>query len=160
MTLYEIDNSLMSLVDEETGEILDKEAFDALVMERDKKIENVALWVKNENAMAEALKKEIDGLTARKKVAESRVKRLKDYLLYALHGEKFKTAKVNVNYNHSTGTKIEDEGAFIKWAQANHPDFLRVKDPEIAKTEIKAALKAGEKIPGASLEENTSVIIK
>ena len=47
MTLYEIDSSLMSLVDEETGEILDKEAFDAVVMERDTKIENVALWVKN-----------------------------------------------------------------------------------------------------------------
>mgnify|MGYP002869034333 CR=1 FL=1 len=160
MTLYEIDASLMALVDEETGEILDREAFDALVMERDTKIENVGLWIKNENAMAEALKKEIEGLTARKKTAENRVKRLKDYLLYALQGEKFSTSKVKISYTSSTATKFEDESAFIAWAKENHPDLLRVKDPEIAKTEVKAALNAGEKLPGASLEKNTSVIIK
>lgn len=160
MTLYEIDSSLMNLIDDETGEILDKEAFDALVMERDTKIENVALWVKNENAMAEALKKEIDSLTARKRTAENRVKSLKNYLMYALKGEKFSTSKVKISYTHSTATKIEDEAAFIEWAKKNRTDLLRVKEPEIAKTEVKDALKAGEKLPGASLEENTSVTIK
>ena len=160
MTLYEIDDRLMSLIDDETGEILDKEAFDALVMERDQKIENVALWVKNENAMAEALKKEIDNLTARKKTAENRVKRLKDYLLYALGEQKFSTARVKVSYTHTPSTKIADEEAFIQWATTHHPDLLRIKEPEIAKNELKEALKAGEEIPGASLEQSTSVIIK
>ena len=160
MTLYEIDSGLMNLVDEETGEILDKEAFDSLVMARDRKIENIGLWIKNENAMAEALKKEIDNLTARKKTAENRVKGLKNYLLYSLQGEKFSTARVKISYTSSTATRIENEGAFIEWAKANHPDLLRVKDPEIAKTEVKAALNAGEKLPGASLEKSTSVVVK
>ena len=150
MTLYEIDSSLMNLIDDETGEILDKEAFDALVMERDTKIENVALWVKNENAMAEA----------RKRTAENRVKSLKNYLLYALQGEKFSTSKVKIGYTHSTATKIQDEAAFIEWAKKNRQDLLRFKEPEIAKTEVKDALKAGAELPGASLEENTSVTIK
>ena len=160
MTLYEIDASLMALVDEETGEILDSAAFDALVMEKEKKIENIALWVKNENAMAEALKKEIDNLTARKKTAENRVKGLKKYLLYALGEQKFSTSKVKISYNHSTSTKVEDEAAFIQWATTHHPDLLRIKETEIAKNELKEALKAGEEIPGASLEQSTSVIIK
>ena len=160
MTLYEIDSSLMSLVDEETGEILDKEAFDGLVMERDKKIENIGLWIKNENAMAEALEKEIKSLTTRKKTAENRVKSLKNYLLYSLQGEKFSTAKVKISYTSSTATKFENESAFIEWAKEKRPDLLRVKEPEIAKTEVKAALNAGEKLPGASLEKNTSVVVK
>ena len=160
MTLYEIDSSLMSLVDEETGEILDKEAFDSLVMARDTKIENIGMWIKNENAMAEALEKEIKSLTARKKTAENRVKSLKNYLLYSLQGEKFSTSKVKISYTSSTATKFENESAFIEWAKEKRPDLLRVKEPEIAKTEVKAALNAGEKLPGASLEKNTSVVVK
>lgn len=160
MTLYEIDNSLMSLVDEETGEILDSAAFDALVMARDTKIENIGLWIKNENAMAEALEKEIKNLTARKKTAENRVKGLKNYLLYSLQGEKFSTSKVKISYTSSTATKFENESAFIEWAKEKRPDLLRVKEPEIAKNEVKAALNAGEELPGASLEKNTSVVVK
>lgn len=160
MTLYEIDNSLMSLVDEETGEILDSAAFDALVMARDTKIENIGLWIKNENAMAEALEKEIKNLTARKKTAENRVKGLKNYLLYSLQGEKFSTSKVKISYTSSTATKFENESAFIEWAKEKRPDLLRVKEPEIAKNEVKAALNAGDKLPGASLEKNTSVVVK
>ena len=160
MTLYEIDNGLMSLVDEETGEILDKEAFDSLVMARDAKIENIGLWIKNENAMAEALEKEIKNLTARKKTAENRVKGLKNYLLYSLQGEKFSTSKVKISYTSSTATKFENESAFIEWAKEKRPDLLRVKEPEIAKNEVKAALNAGDKLPGASLEKNTSVVVK
>jgi len=160
MTLYEIDNSLMSLVDEETGEILDSAAFDALVMARDTKIENIGLWIKNENAMAEALEKEIKNLTARKKTAENRVKGLKNYLLYSLQGEKFSTSKVKISYTSSTATKFENESAFIEWAKEKRPDLLRVKEPEIAKNEVKAALNAGDQLPGASLEKNISVVVK
>lgn len=160
MTLYEIDNGLMSLVDEETGEILDKEAFDNLVMARDAKIENIGLWIKNENAMAEALEKEIKNLTARKKTAENRVKGLKNYLLYSLQGEKFSTSKVKISYTSSTATKFENESAFIEWAKEKRPDLLRVKEPEIAKNEVKAALNAGDQLPGASLEKNISVVVK
>lgn len=39
-------------------------------------------------------------------------------------------------------------------------DFLRYKEPEINKTAVKEALKAGEKIPGAELGRTQSIIIK
>ena len=44
MTIFEIDEAILECVDLETGEIIDAERLDALQMERDKKIENVALW--------------------------------------------------------------------------------------------------------------------
>ena len=47
MTLYEIDSAIMDCVDEETGEIIDLEKLEALNIERDKKVEGIALAVKN-----------------------------------------------------------------------------------------------------------------
>ena len=41
------------------------------------------------------------------------------------------------------------------------PDrFLKFQEPELRKNEIKQALKDGYHIPGASLEETESVVIK
>lgn len=161
MTLYEIDEQLMGLVDPETGEVLDREAFDRLAIERDRKIEGVALWIKNERAMSEALDAEIKNLQKRKKACDNRVDRLKDYLKYALEGEKFKTARASVSFRVGSVTKIADEKVFIEWAQKNHrEDLLRIAEPEISKTNVAKALDNGENIPGVSIEQTQSVIIK
>ena len=45
--LYEINADILSCVDLETGEILDTEKLDALQIEREAKLEGVALWVKD-----------------------------------------------------------------------------------------------------------------
>ena len=66
MTLYEIDKDIQVLINED-GEIEDIERFDALVMERNKKIENVGCWVKNLTAEVAAMKEE-------KKRLEDRIK--------------------------------------------------------------------------------------
>lgn len=58
MTLYEIDSAIMDCVDEETGEIIDLEKLEALNIERDKKVEGIALAVKNYAAEAKAIKEE------------------------------------------------------------------------------------------------------
>ena len=47
MTLYEIDSAIMDCVDEETGEIIDLEKLETLNIERDKKVEGIAVAVKN-----------------------------------------------------------------------------------------------------------------
>ena len=49
MNIYEIDNAMFSLIDEETGEIKDFEAFEELQMQKEEKIENAALWHKKIN---------------------------------------------------------------------------------------------------------------
>lgn len=160
--LYEIDQEILDCVDEETGEILDTERLDALQMEREAKLEGVALWVKDLKAEAEAVKAEADKLTVRKKALDNKIDGLKNWLLFAMNGEKLKTARCNVYQMHSQKVAIEDEGKLINLLQKlEKPDrFLRFKEPELRKDEIKKALKEGRFIPGASLEETESVVIK
>ena len=55
-SLYEIDQAIMSCIDSQTGEIVDYEKLSELQMEQEKKIEVVALWIKNLNADIEAYK--------------------------------------------------------------------------------------------------------
>ena len=62
MNLYEIDQEIMNCVDMETGEIIDPARLDELQMDRDIKIENIACWIKNLYADAEAFKTEKQSL--------------------------------------------------------------------------------------------------
>ena len=47
MNLFQIDAEILGCIDENTGEIFDEDKFEALQMERNAKIENVLLWMKN-----------------------------------------------------------------------------------------------------------------
>ena len=53
-TLYEIDEEILDCVDQETGEIIDPEKLAQLQMDFDKKVEGIALWIKNLLSDAEA----------------------------------------------------------------------------------------------------------
>ena len=160
--LYEIDQDILDCVDMETGEILDTEKLDGLQMEREAKLEGVALWVKDLKAEAEAVKAEADKLTARKKALDNKIDGLKNWLLFALGGEKLKTPRCNVYQTHSTRLSVADEAELINAIQTlDEPErFLRFRVPELKKDEIKKALKDGWTFIGASLEETESVVIK
>ena len=93
MNLYEINEKLELGFDIETGEILDAEYLDKLAMERDMKIENIALWIKNLKSEAEALKAEKDVFAQRQKSAENKMEQLKKYLANALAGKSSKQRK-------------------------------------------------------------------
>ena len=160
--IYEIDQDILDCVDEETGEILDTERLDALQMEREAKLEGVALWIKDLRAEADAVKAEADKLTARKKALDNKIDGIKAWLLGALAGEKLKTARCNVYQMHSQRVSVPDEAGLISFLQTlEKPDrFLRFKDPELRKDEIKKALKDGKEIEYAKLEETESIVIK
>ena len=152
MTLYEIDNAILTLINED-GEIEDYEAFEQLQMERDSKIENIALWCKNLDAEATALKAEEERLAERRKSAEAKIKRLRDYLGYALEGEKFETARVAVSWRKSTKVEVDEEQIPAEWC-----DVVTTFKPK--KNDIKAALKEGRSIAGCRLVESNNVQIK
>jgi len=160
--LYEIDQEILDCVDMETGEILDTERLDALQMERERKLEGVALWVKDLTAEANAVKEEADKLTARKRALDNKITGLKMWLLMALDGGKLKTPRCNVYQMHSQRVSIQDEGDLIDFLETlEEPGrFLRFLGPEIRKDEVKKALKDGFVIPGAALETTESVVIK
>ena len=153
MKLYEIDQAILNCIDLETGEIIDTEQLDKLTMEREAKLENVACWIKELKAEAEALKAEKMAFAKRQQVAENKMESLKKYLTYALDGQAFKTTRASVTFRKSQAVEIAD----IYKLDEN---YLRYKEPEADKTAIKEALKAGKEVAGATLVENVSVIIK
>ena len=159
MTIYEINNEIMNCIDMETGEVIDTEKLNDLQMDRDAKIENVALWIKELKAEAEAIKNEKQALAERQRVAENKAERLKNWLAYALNGEKFKTAKCSISYRNSESVEVTEEG--LEALMRDHEDLLTYKTPEPNKKAIKDAIKNdGLTVAGVQLVQKTSTIIK
>ena len=153
MRLYEIDEAILSCIDPESGEIIDAEKLDALQIERDEKLENVALWIKDLTAEAEALKAEKQAFAERQKAAETKAESLKKWLSKALEGEKFKTTKVAVSFRKTQSVQVSDI-----WELEEK--FVKVPEPTADKAAIKAAIKAGEDVKGAVLIDSVSISVK
>ena len=163
MIIYEIDERYYDLIDPETGEVLDYAAFAALQAERDEKIEDTALWYKELVAEAKAIREEEIRLAKRRRLAETNAEKLKGHLNYALAGEKFRTAKVDISYKKSTAVEIKpaDEAAVVEELQASGLDnCLIYSAPRISKTELAKALKAGVVVPGAELVERNNIQVR
>ena len=158
MKLYEIDNAILDCIDLETGEIIDTERLDALQIERDAKIENVVLWIKDLKAEAEAIKAEKLALAERQKVAENKVESLKKWVAYALGGQKFSTAKCAVSFRNTESVEVTEEG--LEALMKEHDELLTYKKPEPNKTAIKQAINDGLSVEGVQLVQNVSTIIK
>lgn len=151
--LYEINAAILSCVDLETGEIIDIDQLHELQMEREQKIENVALWYKNLLSDAAQYAAEEAAFKKKKQQAQAQAERVKAYLLDALQGEKYKSARVSIHYSSSSRVVVDD-------VLNLPPRFVRFADPEPNKTEIAAAIKNGEEVYGAHIERSQSIIIK
>lgn len=153
-SLYEIDQEIMQCLDMETGEIIDPERLSALQMERTSKLENVALWIKNLQADANAFKAEKEAFAEREKKALAKVDSLKKWLSMACDGQKFNTWRCAVTFRKSEKVEILDETKIpqelLKATCIVQPD----------KAAIKEALRAGEVIEGCALVTNMNPIIK
>lgn len=154
MKLYEILEALEGCVDQETGEIIDMEALDALEMEYEKKISDIACWIKNLKAEAEALKNEKDALAKRQKVCENKAESLKNYLDRVLNGAKFKDARCSISYRKSESVEV-DENA-IEELPAR---FIKV-EKSVMKQALKDALKGGQSFDGCRLVEHNNIQIR
>ena len=159
MKLYEIDNAILECIDFETGEIIDIDRLNDLRMERDSKIENVACWIKDLKAEAEAIKAEKQALAERQKVAENKVESLKKWLAYALQGNKCSTAKCSVSFRNTESVEVTPEG-LENLMRGGNDELLTYKQPEPNKTAIKAAIKDGLNVDGVQLIQNVSTIMK
>ena len=152
MNLYEINKAMQECINLETGEI-DLELFEKLQLEKDEKIENVALWIKNLSSDVEGMENEKKAFEERIKATKNKVIALKTYLEMALNGEKFQTAKCSITFRKSKSVTVLDVSKLDK-------DYLKYADPTPDKTAIKKAIESGETIAGASLVENLNVQIK
>lgn len=162
VSLYDIGQDFLAAleslaVDEDTGEIIDFGAIDALSTQFDDKAESIACYIKNMNALAAALKAEEDALADRRKRTEKRVEGLKKYLTNcfdAIGRDKIETARAKISFRKSTAVLIENEATipkkYVVKTVATKPD----------KVAIKNAIQGGAKIAGVSLVENRNIQIK
>ena len=169
MTLYDIDAQIAALedaaeddmlIDAETGELISvSQALDALRMERETKIENVACWVKNLCAEADAIRGEENRLVKRRKAAETKAANLKAWLLAAMTREdgttdKLKTGRVMVSVKRNPPSTVVDDDLLPSTYKVAKITYQANKEL------IKRELLSGGEVPGAHLEYGRSVVIK
>lgn len=151
-TLYEINEQIAGLVDPETGEIADFEAFEKLNLDLDTKIKNIALWIVNLRSDAEQLEEQEKKFRDRKTATKNKAESLKNLLDGFLSGEKRSYPEVVISYRKSEQVTVDDDAKL-------DDRFLRIKT-EIDKNALKDALKHGESIEGARLEVKNNIQIK
>lgn len=152
MKLYEINEAILACVDPETGEA-DAEKLDELMLMREEKLENLALWVKDLKAEADAIKAEEKALAERRQAKERKAESIKAYLEKELAGQKFETSRAICSFRKSQKVEITDLDKIPD-------DYLRYSLPTADKAAIKAAIKDGLTVEGAELIDSMTMSIK
>lgn len=132
---------------------------------------NIAKLIRSLETDAEAYKTEAERFTAKRKVAENKIVRLKEYLkgsMELLEKPKFKTELFSFGIqNNPASVEIDDPGRLIAEypaiADAEHQErvykgFKSAFSEE--KKHLKDRLKSGEEINGAHLEQTRSLRIR
>ena len=153
MKLYEINNEIMDLlasgvIDEETGEIINEDAFVKLEMLKGNyrdKVESVGLYIKNIESSADGIKKEIKVLSDRKAKLDREAKSLRGYLQYYMDQfdlKELSTSKIDLRFRRSTTIEVEDMSKVNK-------DYIKEKiELTVDKMKVKRDLKNGASISG------------
>lgn len=163
LSLYNITNSFITLFEKaENGELTPEEIQEQgndLALALKNKSTSVIGYVRNSELMSEAIKNEIDRLTAMKKAVDNKIDKFKEY--------------VKENMQHLEVEKIETELGTLSIAK--NPASVEIYDEtlitdeykkekvtiSIDKTAIKNDLKSGKEVQGARLvEDKTSLRIK
>lgn len=163
-TLYELSDAIRQVIDrgfalnEETGEItFDETNLDELRLMFHDKAEACALYVKDQRALAKAIRDEERSLAERRRSAERRADRVERYLLAhidELPDRRLETPRVALSTRRSTAVEVVNDGMV--------PDeYMTCKITKtVNRDAIRKALKAGESVPGCQLDERTHVIIR
>lgn len=179
MKLYEINAEIQRLadqivVDEETGEILTRDAaaeeqavenimsqLDSLHLEKQSVLQYLAKLVLNLRSEESALKAEEIRLKARREHLEKKEERLMNVLDRECAGQRTELGVATLAYRKTSRVDVSDSKKAIRWLKRNkHTECFRVPEPEVAKTEVKKLLTAGVKVPGCALTEGTSCSLK
>lgn len=163
-TLYEIDRAIEQVIetgfsfDEETGEVLFEESdLDGLQVAFNEKLEACGIWIKNQKALADAIKAEEKALSDRRKSIEKRLERMDGYVLSCLlktPKHSVETPMVSLKTRKSTRTIIDDE------SEVPEEFTEQVVTVKVNKAEIGKALKAGREVSGAHLETSQNLQVK
>lgn len=159
-SLYELNEKLAKYQMEfdEDGVWVNEDELAELKMAKEEKRENIALWVKNIEAEAQAVYTEAKNLMDRHKRLVNKANNLHDYLALDLNGEPFRTARVDIRWRKSEAVEITNEDA----VPDRFLDISVVRKP--MKNEVKKYLKEaeakGEEVPWARLNRKNNMILK
>ena len=164
MKLYEITEQYMQLLDFAEDPDIDPQVLadtmESIEGEFEDKADGYAKVLLALDADAEAIKSEIDRLQGRKKALENNSKRIKENLQRAMilcDKRKFKTTLFSFNIQKNAPSVVIDETDIFKIPQ----EYIVFKDPEVNKTAIRDALKAGVDLEGiAHLQQGESLRIR
>ena len=164
MTLYELTEDYMNLLELAEDPDIDEQAFtdtlEGIDGALEDKAEGYAKVIRTLEGDAAACDAESKRLRNKKQTIENNIRRMKAALQYSMQATgktKFKTALFSFGIQKNPAAVVIDEG-YIE----NIPDrFLIPQDPQIDKKAIKEALKAGEDLEGiAHLEQTESLRIR
>ena len=165
MTLYELTNDYMELLQMAEDPDIDEQAFmdtlEGIEGALEDKADNYAKIMRMLETDAKGIRAEEDRLSARRKTIENNIKRMKQSLQYAMEATgktKFKTQLFSFNVQNNPASVVMDEPDV-----ANIPErFLKYKDPDIDRKAIKDAIKAGDEdaMDIAHLEQTRGLRIK
>lgn len=164
MTLYEImigiEEAYDACYDEETGEINEAAytLLEDLEADKDKKVENIAMLIKNLRAEAAALKAEKMEFAKRQAAAEKKAEWYTDYLAKCLVPD-YVDGKKKWEYQRAVLSFRKSDAVVIDDPDIIDDEFMIIKK-EPSKAEIKKALKDGAFMMGAHLEENLNLQVK
>ena len=162
MNIYEIGNAYLNLYrmadDPDIDEEVIYDTLEALEGSLEDKADGYAKVIKQMQIDGDALKSEVDRLSARKKTIENRIKLLKNNLQEGM--EKVGTLKIKTTlFNFSV--QNTQPSLVIDVPEDKVPEhFLIPQQPKVDKTAIKNAIKLGEEIEFAHLEPNKSLYIR
>lgn len=163
----QIENLMYTFMDEETGELKCTEeemteAIAQLEMDFDKKILGLRnsfleteLAAKMVSAEAKTLREEATNVQKRANSLQNKADRIKRFIAFLLKGEKFEKDGAKITYRKSEVCVFEDR--FAAWAKQNRPELL---DMKIKTGDVKAALKAGDRLSYVTIEERSNIQIK
>ena len=153
--------------DVDTGEIITNSEYqqrlDKLGLDKHSILEYLAKCVLNERAEIESLKAEINRLNERKKNKERLVERFLTILDRECAGERTDLGVATMSYRKSEAVEWEpiNEPNLIDWLEKNgHDECLKFNVPEVRKTELKALIKGGVEVPGASIVQRNNASLK
>lgn len=158
MRLFDIDNNILNALDRaepnEQGEFTSEE-LDGLMLEREAKLENIGLYIKELEYQAKALREEEKSLAERRQQAEKKVDWLKQYAAASVANfGALETSRIKMTVRTSESIEILDDTKLP-------PEFMRSKTtwtPD--KTMIKEAIRNGEIVEGATIIIKNNLQIK
>ena len=153
--LYEIDKSILSCFDAETGEVFDADALESLHMDRAKKVESLACLIKNRLSDAAAIEAEAAALAERAAAKRRSAESLTQYLAGYLNNTAFESPRCSVSFRRSTRVDVN----VLELPAEYFRETTKVsRTPD--KKAITAILKSGTTIPGCKLVDHYNPEIK